>query len=311
LNVYRSIEEIEHLKSPVASIGTFDGVHLGHRVVINHLLRMAKRFNTESLLITFEPHPRIVLNKDAGDLRFINNLKEKIRLLEDTGIHNLLILPFTYEFSTISARNFIQDYLIEQLHVQAMIVGYDHHFGHMDEQDEDVCDLLNEYGIEVERIPEQDVMDVSVSSTKIRKAILEGDIPRANKFLSYRYGLCGTVIHGNKLGRTIGFPTANLMLEYKLKLIPQDGVYAAWVKFREEIFPAMLNIGFKPTVMGSSRSIEVHILHFNQLIYGEYLEVELVEKIRNEISFANLEALKTQLEKDQESVSKILSENPY
>ena len=187
-----------------------------------------------------------------------------------------------------------------------MIVGYDHHFGHMDERDEDVCILLNEYGIDVERIPEQDVMDVSVSSTKIRQAIKEGDIPRANKFLSYRYGLCGTVIHGNKLGRTIGFPTANLMLEYKLKLLPQDGVYAAWVNFKEDTYPAMLNIGFKPTVMGSNHTIEVHILNFNQLIYGEYLEVELVKKVRNEEQFPSLEILKNQLEEDRNTVMDIL-----
>jgi riboflavin kinase/FMN adenylyltransferase len=308
LKVYHSIEEIKQLENPVATIGTFDGVHLGHRVVIGKLIDLAKKHHTESLLITFEPHPRIVLNKDARDLRFINNPSEKIKLLANTGIDHLLILPFTYEFSTIVARDFIQNYLIDKLHVQAMIVGYDHHFGHMDERDEDVCVLLNDYGIDVERIPEQDVMDVSVSSTKIRQAIKEGDIPRANKFLSYRYGLCGTVIHGTKVGRTIGFPTANLMMEYKLKLLQQDGDYAAWVNFKEHVYPAMLNIGFKPSVKASKHTIEVHILNFNQLIYGEYLEVELVKKIRDEKHFQSLSLLKNQLEEDRIATINIIKE---
>ncbi len=307
LKVYRSIEEIQNVGSPVATIGTFDGVHIGHRAVIAHLNQLAKERNTESLIITFEPHPRIVLNKEAGNLRFINNLNEKIKLLEKEGVDNLLILPFTYEFSKIAARDFIQNYLIDKLNVQAMIVGYDHHFGRMDNGDEDVVVLLREYGIYVERIPEQDVSDVAVSSTKIRNAIMEGDIRRANRFLGYRYGLCGTVIHGNKLGRTIGFPTANLMLEYKLKLLPADGVYAAWVQFRGKYYMAMLNIGFKPTVLGSKRSIEVHILKFDKLIYGEHLDVELVAKVRDEIVFPSLELLRKQLEKDREKVVEILN----
>jgi len=307
LKVYHSINEITELDAPVATIGTFDGVHLGHRVVINHLISMAKARNTESLLITFEPHPRIVLNKDAENLRFINNPSEKVKLLANTGIDHLLILPFTFEFSNITAVDFIQTYLLEKLNIQAMIVGYDHHFGRMDNGDEDVAVLLKGFGIAVERIPEQDVMNVSVSSTKIRKAISDGDIPLANQFLSYRYGLCGTIVHGNKLGRTIGFPTANLMLEYKLKLLPQDGVYAVWAKFKDKYYPAMLNIGFKPTVLGLNRSFEVHILDFDKIIYGEYLEVELVEKVRDEITFPNIDALKYQLEKDRETVKRILS----
>lgn len=308
MKIYRSIEEIEGLNNTVATIGTFDGVHTGHREVISHLTRMAKSNYTESLLITFEPHPRIVLNKDVDDLRFINNSKEKIKLLSNSGVDHLLILPFTYDFSKISARDFIQTYLIDQLNVKAMIIGYDHHFGRMDNGDENVAVLLKEYGILVERIPEQDVLNVAVSSTKIRQAIMEGDILMANKFLSYRYGLCGTVVHGNKLGRTLGFPTANLMLDYKLKLLPQDGVYAAWAFFRGQSYKAMLNIGFKPTVLGSDRSIEIHIIDFNQIIYGEFLEVELVEKVRDEKNFENLDRLKRQLENDRKIVMGILEE---
>jgi len=308
VKIYRSIDEISDLIKPAATIGTFDGVHLGHRMVIQHLNSIAKERNTESLIITFEPHPRIVLNKDVSNLRFINNASEKAKLLEKAGVDHLLILPFTYDFSKITARDFIQNYLINKLHVQAMTVGYDHHFGRMDGEDEDVTVLLKEYGIAVERIPEQDVENISVSSTKIRKAIMEGDIPLANGFLSYNYGLCGTVIHGNKLGRTIGFPTANLMLAFKLKLLPQDGVYAALAIFKGKTYKAMLNIGFKPTVLSSERSIEVHLLDFDQEIYGEYLEVELVRKIRNEKTFPDLNSLKMQLEQDRNTVIKLLED---
>jgi riboflavin kinase/FMN adenylyltransferase len=307
VKIYRAIEEMDKAARPVATIGTFDGVHVGHRAVIAQLKRLAGERNTESLIITFDPHPRIVLNKDVNNLRFINNPQEKIRLLEKASVDQLLIMPFTYEFSTITARDFIQNYLIDGLGVQAMIVGYDHHFGRMDDGDEDVAELLREYGIFVERIPEQDVHDMAVSSTKIRQAIMEGNIPLANEFLGYPYSLCGTVVHGNKLGRTIGFPTANLMLEYKLKLLPQDGVYAVNVRFKGQSYQAMLNVGFKPTVLGSGRSVEVHIFDFDQIIYGEHLDVELIKKVRDEKAFADLHALKVQLERDRESVRAILN----
>lgn len=307
MKTHRCIEEIEALHSPVATIGTFDGVHLGHRAVINQLIALAKERDTETLIITFEPHPRIVLNKDVTNLRFINNLKEKERLLAQAGVNHLLILPFTSEFSKLTAREFIQGYLIDKLHIKAMIVGYDHHFGRMDNGDEDVTVLLKEYGIEVKRIAVKDVGDISVSSTKIRNAITEGNIPYANSLLGHPYGLCGTVVHGNKLGRTIGFPTANLMLGFKLKLLPQDGVYAAYVLFRGKRYKAMLNIGFKPTVLSLSRSIEVHLFNFDEEIYGEYLEVELIQKVRNEKTFPNLAKLKEQLESDRKTVSEVLS----
>ena len=306
MKTHRCIDEIIELKSPVATIGTFDGVHLGHIAVINQLNTLAKERGTESLIITFEPHPRIVLNKDVNNLRFINNAKEKERLLAKAGVDHLLILPFTSEFSKLTARTFIQDYLINKLHIQAMIVGYDHHFGRMDNGDEDVTILLKEYGIDVERIAVKDVGDISVSSTKIRNSIMAGDIPHANQLLGHAYGLCGTVVHGNKLGRTIGFPTANLMLAFKLKLLPQDGVYAAWVHFRGQRYKAMLNIGFKPTVMASARSIEVYIFNFDEEIYGEYLEVELMQKIRDEKTFPDLEKLKEQLIDDRKRVGLML-----
>lgn len=302
MQVFYSIDEAKLEGKPVATMGTFDGVHHGHRAVIKHLIGEAKKRNAKSLLITFEPHPRIVLNKGARDLRLINNPKEKINLIGKLGIDYLLVLPFTFEFSKTSAREFIQQYLIEKLHVQAMTIGYDHHFGRMDGEFENVEVLLRSYGVEVERIPEYDVENQAVSSTKIRNAIQSGEVQIANQLLGYKYSLCGTVIHGNKIGRTIGFPTANIMLDYKLKLLPIDGVYVVEVLFEEKLYRGMLNVGFRPTLHANEKTIEVHILDFDRFIYGSRLEVHLCKKIRNEVGFDGLESLKTQLLKDRKVV---------
>ena len=302
MQVFRSIDEINIPLKPVATLGTFDGVHHGHRAVIKHLISEARKRNTKSLLITFEPHPRIVLNKNARDLRLITNIDEKIGLLEKVGLDYLLILPFTYEFSQKSARQFIEDYLIAKLHIQAMTIGYDHHFGRMDNENEDVVSIIKSYNIEVERIPEMDINEIAVSSTKIREAISKGRIDYANKLLGYNYQLCGTVVHGNKLGRELGFPTANLMLKFKLKLIPADGVYMVRVIHNNKEYKGMMNIGYKPTVHSQERTIEVHIIDFDSIIYGENVQVYLLERIRNEVSFMNIDELKQQLISDKKFV---------
>ena len=302
MQVFRSIDEINIPLQPVATLGTFDGVHHGHRAVIEHLISEARKRNTKSLLITFDPHPRIVLNKNAKDLRLITNIDEKISLLEKVGLDYLLILPFTYEFSQKTARQFIEDYLIEKLHIQAMTIGYDHHFGRMDNENEDVVSIIKSYNIEVERIPEMDINEIAVSSTKIREAISKGKIDYANKLLGYNYQLCGTVIHGNKLGRELGFPTANLMLKFKLKLIPADGVYMVKVIHNNKEYKGMMNIGYKPTVHSQERTIEVHIIDFDSIIYGENIQVYLLERIRNEVSFMNIDELKQQLISDKKFV---------
>lgn len=298
MKVFHNIDKINISEKPVATIGTFDGVHLGHRAVILHLISEAKKRNTKSLLITFEPHPRIVLNKAPKELRLINNPKEKIVLLEKIGLDYLLILPFTYEFSQNTARDFIQKYLIDKLQIQAMTIGYDHHFGRMNGETKNVASILKSYNIEVERIPQFDINKNTVSSTKIRKAVAEGNIDTANKLLGYKYQLCGTVVHGNKLGRSIGFPTANINLEYKLKLMPADGVYMVSIVYNNKKLKGMMNIGFKPTIKSNDKTIEIHILDFNKIIYGERIEVSVLARIRNEISFANLNKLKDQLVKD-------------
>lgn len=308
MQVFYSIDEVKLEGKPVATMGIFDGVHHGHRAVIKHLIGEAEKRNAKSLLITFDPHPRIVLNKGARELRLINNPTEKINLIGKLGVDYLLILPFTFEFSKTSAREFIQQFLIEKLHVQAMTIGYDHHFGRMDGEFENVEVLIRNYGIEVERIPEYDVENIAVSSTKIRNAIQAGDVQTANQLLGYKYSLCGTVIHGNKIGRTIGFPTANLMLYYKLKLLPADGVYVVEVLFEDKLYHAMLNVGYKPTVQSNERTIEVHIIDFDRLIYGSRLEVHLCKKIRNEVVFDGLEALKIQLLKDRKVVEEYFAD---
>ena len=308
MKVFNNISEIEISGKPVATIGTFDGVHRGHQEVIAHLISEAKKRNTKSLLITFDPHPRIVLNKGAKDLRLINNPNEKIEILGKLGLDYLLVLPFTFEFSKTSASDFIKYYLVEKLNIQAMTIGYDHSFGRMNGEAVDVEVLLKASNIEVERIPELDVKNMSVSSTKIRKAVQNGEMEMANELLAYKYSLCGNVIHGNKIGRSIGFPTANIMLEYKLKLLPADGVYVVEVMFEEKIYQGMLNIGFRPTLQANERSIEVHILEFDRLIYGSRIEVKVLKKIRSEISFDNIELLKIQLSKDKLFVSNFFAQ---
>ncbi len=302
MQIFKSIDDINISEMPVATIGTFDGVHLGHKAVIEHLISEAKKRNTKSLLITFDPHPRIVLNQNAKNLRLITNITEKTKLLEGIGLDYLLILPFTYDFSQKTARQFIEEYLIEKLNVQAMTIGYDHQFGRMDNENEDVETIIKSYNIEVERIPEMDINEIAVSSTKIRDAITIGKIEYANSLLGYNYQICGTVVHGNKLGRTLGFPTANLMLRFKLKLIPADGVYMVKVIHNNKEYKGMMNIGYKPTVQSTDKTIEVHIIDFDSIIYGENIEVFLIKRIRNEVSFMNIEELKSQLQEDREFV---------
>ncbi len=302
MQIFKSIDDINISEMPVATIGTFDGVHLGHKAVIEHLISEAKKRNTKSLLITFDPHPRIVLNQNAKNLRLITNITEKTKLLEGIGLDYLLILPFTYDFSQKTARQFIEEYLIKKLNVQAMTIGYDHQFGRMDNENEDVETIIKSYNIEVERIPEMDINEIAVSSTKIRDAITIGKIEYANSLLGYNYQICGTVVHGNKLGRTLGFPTANLMLRFKLKLIPADGVYMVKVIHNNKEYKGMMNIGYKPTVQSTDKTIEVHIIDFDSIIYGENIEVFLIKRIRNEVSFMNIEELKSQLQEDREFV---------
>ncbi len=291
----------------MATIGTFDGIHCGHKVVINQLVATAKRLGLPSLIITFEPHPRLVLSENIAGLKLLNTREEKVKHLSNLNVDFLLFLPFTHDFSQLTSRKFIEGYLINGLKVNSMVIGYDHHFGKKEgEKNEDVVEILKEFGIGVERIPEQDVQNVIVSSTKIRNALRDGDMAVANKLLGYEYSIDGLVIHGNQLGRELSFPTANLMLSSNMKMLPADGVYAVKVRYKTLTLNGMMNIGYKPTVNSTEKTIEIHIFDFDKTIYGEKLEVMIHHRIREERKFESLTQLKNQLSDDKFQINNIL-----
>ncbi len=304
MHVFNNLNEVD-IRKTVVTMGTFDGLHCGHRLIINQLLQKAKSVRKPSMVITFEPHPRLVLQNNIQNLKLLTEKDEKISLLAEMGVDYLLILPFTYEFSQQTSIEFIENYLIVGLGISSMVIGYDHRFGRADEQPSDVATLLQERGIDVERIRQHDIEDVAVSSTKIRKALADGEIQIANKLLGYAYSMSGAVIHGYKIGRKLTFPTANILLRNNLKLIPSDGVYAVEVKYRMKWYKGMMNIGHRPTFGMDQKALEVHILNFDEIIYGEFLTIRFIEKIRNEIVFNGPEELRIQLQKDKEIVEQI------
>ena len=268
MKVYNHIDEFRPGKNPVVTTGTFDGVHLGHQQIISRLKEVAKKCEGETVLLTFFPHPRMVLFPDYKPL-LLNTLDEKIALLEKAGIDHLIVHPFNREFSMLSSTEFISGILVDKLHTKKLVIGHDHHFG---KNREGSFDHLKEfgpiYGFEVEEIPAREVENIGVSSTKIRKSLQSGDVETAEAFLGYRYMLSGTVVKGRMVGRSIDFPTANLQVHDAYKLIPADGVYAVTVGRGKEKLKGMLNIGMRPTVDGKERTIEVNILDFNADLYG-------------------------------------------
>lgn len=308
MKVYNHIDEFSANVKPVVTIGIFDGVHLGHQKIIKKLIESACSLNSEAVLLSFFPHPRTILQPEKGDLRLINTLDEKISLLDSLGLQNIIIHPFDINFSNIPAEEFIQRILVDKLKVKKLIIGYDHHFG---KDRRGTFDQLKKdsikFNFELEEIPPQDIHDINISSSKIRTSLFEGNVILANEFLGYEYFMRGTVVRGDQIGRSIDFPTANIYIEEKYKLIPHDGVYAVKVKVKNEWHHGMLNIGHRPTVHGKDFSIEVHIFNFNDDIYEETIQVNLVKRIRNEIKFDNLNLLKTQLKKDKETVKTIFS----
>jgi riboflavin kinase/FMN adenylyltransferase len=311
MKVYRNIEDYTPVQNAVVTIGTFDGVHLGHNAIITRVNKIAREINGESVIITFHPHPQIVLHPDEN-IFVLNTVEEKINLLKGIGIDHLIIIPFTKEFASVSYINFIKGVLIHKLHVRKLVIGYDHHFGKNREGDlQHLVDYGKQYNFEVVEIKAQKVDNVSVSSTKIRKALMDGDIRTANHFLGYNYFMSGQVVDGDKLGRSIGFPTANLDVNAPYKLIPANGVYAVEVEFEKEIFLGMLNIGIRPTINGSKRVIEVNIFNFNKNIYSAFLNISFIEKLRDEIKFNGFDQLKEQLEKDRANVIKILDKKNH
>ena len=282
-------------------MGTFDGVHIGHKKILNKLTQNTENENYESLVLTFFPHPRMVL-QEHSDLKLLNTITEKIDLLEKIGIENLVIHPFDETFSRLTAEEFVSTILVDRFHIHKIIIGHDHRFGR--NRTADIDDLIafgKEYNFEVEQISVQEINAISVSSTKIRKALLEGDMALANEYLGYDYSLTGKIIQGKQLGRTIGFPTANLKVEENYKLIPQNGVYIVQSSINQKTVFGMMNIGFNPTVDGQNQSIEIHYFDFDADLYNQDISVSILQRIRSEQKFESVDVLKEQLEKDKKT----------
>ena len=284
-------------------MGTFDGVHVGHKKILERVTQNTGNGEYESLVLTFFPHPRMVLQGES-EVKLLNTLSEKITLLENIGIQNLVIHPFDETFSRLTAEEFVKTVLVDQLHIQKIIIGHDHRFGR--NRTADIDDLIafgNQYHFEVEQISVQEIDAVSISSTKIRKALTEGNMALANEYLSYEYFLTGTVIKGKQLGATIGFPTANLQIEENYKLIPRNGVYVVKSIINQKTIFGMMNIGFNPTVAGEHLSIEIHYFNFDGDLYDQKISVSLLEYLREEQKFDSVALLKQQLEQDQNTAS--------
>lgn len=289
------------------TIGTFDGVHLGHHKILERLINNAKNDGLKSTVLTFFPHPRMVLQKDT-DIKLLNTLEEKVQILESLGLDYLIIHPFTKEFSRLSAIEFVRDILVNDLKTKKIIIGYDHRFGR--NRNANIQDLItfgSTLDFEVEEIPAQEIDDVSVSSTKIRNALLEGDIATANSYLNYEYMLTGTIKKGKGLGKQFGFPTANLHIAEKYKLIPKTGVYVVKSNIGGKTYFGMMNIGFNPTVSGTEKSIEVNFFEFEGDLYDKKVQVGILHRIRDEHKFDSVEELQEQLKKDKKQSLTLIS----
>ncbi|TNE79448.1 MAG: bifunctional riboflavin kinase/FAD synthetase [Bacteroidetes bacterium] len=308
MKVYRSFNEFERLEKAIVTQGTFDGVHLGHQKILHQLKGIAKREGGETVLLTFFPHPRMVLQPDDNSLRLLETIEEKIEHLANEGLDHLLIIPFTKEFSRQNAEDFVRDVLIGKLGMHTMVIGYDHRFGKNREGSfEHLKELAPVYDFTVEEITAEDIDAVTISSTKIRKALQEGDLLTANTFLGYAYRASGVVVSGHKKGKEIGFPTANIEVPEYFKLVPGDGVYAVNAFWKGQVIGGMANIGKQPTFNNRQHAFEVHLFDFNEDLYGEALQVEFVARLRDEMRFNGIAELKEQLEKDKFAALKILN----
>jgi riboflavin kinase/FMN adenylyltransferase len=300
LITYNSLENFNPDFKTIVTIGTFDGVHFGHKYIIEHLNKIAQREGGQSVLLTFDPHPRHVLYEDQHDLKLLNTLEEKKNQLEELELKNFVVQNFTKEFSRMKYVHFVRDVLVKKLNVDHLVIGYDHHFGRNREGSiNELNELSSLYNFTLEQIPPQKKNDVSVSSTKIRTLLNEGNIERANKYLGYEYMLSGNVVHGDKMGRTINYPTANIKVD-RNKLIPKAGVYLVKIIFQSEDFFGMLNIGVE------TQKIEVHVFNFLKDIYGQKITIKLINRLRDGVNFKNSQALKKQLQNDEKKCKAIL-----
>ncbi|MBR3709990.1 MAG: bifunctional riboflavin kinase/FAD synthetase [Bacteroidales bacterium] len=306
--------QARNIKNAVVTIGTFDGVHLGHQAIFKVMRRLAQEIGGETVVVTFHPHPRQVLSIGTERLRFICSQEEKLKKIEEFGIDNVLIIPFTKEFASTPSEDFIKNYIIDSIHPSIIVVGYDHHFGKNRMGDyEMLTQLGKQYNFSTVQVEAQDVNEVAVSSTKIRNFLWAGNVKAANELLGYPYSVTGTVVEGNKIGRTIGFPTANLDIPNEYMMINNPGVYACQTMIDGKPYNAMANTGLRPTVEDRTDGdfiIEVNIFDFNGDLYGKTLKVWFLDRIRDEEKFKGLEALKAQLEQDRKKVKEYFLNNP-
>ena len=326
MQIYHHINDFKKLTNAVVTIGTFDGVHLGHQKIIQKLIEKAHQINGETVILTFFPHPRMILHPEDHQLKMINTMAEKAMLLEKLGIHHLIITPFTRDFSNQSPQEYIEQVLLQKIGMKAMVIGYDHRFGK--DRSGNLAELQQfseVYNYDIDEIPEQDIADVAISSTRIRKALAKGDVDVANELMSHPFSLTGKVIYGDQIGRTLGYPTANLFIEESYKIIPSDGIYAVEVEIKDsrnknqvidnpfqpnqseiknqksKIYKGMAYIGHRPTINGMSQNIEVNIFDFADDIYHQSIQLNFLHFIRHDIKFEGLEKLTEQLSRDKES----------
>jgi riboflavin kinase/FMN adenylyltransferase len=301
LKIFNSIKSFNATKPTIVTIGTFDGVHLGHQKIVAQITKNADALNCESLVLTFFPHPRMVL-QESTEMKQLNTLNEKIALLDNLGIDNLVVHPFDKEFSRLTAEEFVKKVLVDVFKIKKIIIGHDHRFGR--NRTATIDDLINfgeTYGFEVEQISAEEINEVSISSTKIRNALLEGNIELATNYLGYDYSLTGIIFKGKQLGRTIGYPTANITIEEDYKLIPNNGVYIAKSVLNGKTVFGMMNIGTRPTVDGTKQTIEINFFDFKQDLYEQKITISLLHRMRSEQKFESIDALKNQLSKDKKT----------
>lgn len=309
MKVYHDIKDFRKIPNAIVTIGTFDGVHLGHQAVFKQMVDKARQIGGETVVITFFPHPRIVISPNDNRLRLITSQEDKIEHLRRSNIDNLIIINFTKEFSHTSSEDFIKDYVVRYIQPAILVIGYDHHFGSNRSGDFDTLSKLGmEFHFAVEKINEQDIEDITISSTKIRSALQQGDIKLANKLLGYSYSTSGIVTHGDSIGRTLGFPTANISIKPEYQLIEKTGVYATIAKVNGKDYPSMTYIGRRPTISnGLPTSTETYIMDFDGDLYGKEIRVTFVDRVRDEMTFDNLERLKSQIQEDKANIIRILS----
>ena len=308
MKIYHSISSFTKTKNTsIVTIGTFDGVHIGHQEIIKKLVKNARNNNEKSVVLTFFPHPRMVLQK-GSDIKLLTTLQEKIALLEKTGLDFLIIEPFTKDFSRLTALDFVRTILVQKFNLKKLVIGYDHHFGRNREGN---FEQLQEYGalfnFTVEEIPAQDIQNIAVSSTKIRQALKDGNIKKANNYLGYEFMLTGIVVHGRGLGKQWNYPTINIQIEESYKSIPKSGVYIVRTILNNTTVFGIMNIGYRPTVNGKHQTIEVHLLDFNADLYGEKIRVHLIYRLRDEQKFASINELISQIKKDEKKARELIS----